>query len=299
MKQTRCVKVLVNPMAGGQKAKRLYPAVVDRLRAKGLQCDVTLSRYPGELTELAAEIAGQGHDTIVACGGDGTANEIVNGLVGSETALAMVPVGTANDFAVKLGINEDLNHTCEAVKKGRTREIDLVRINQDRFFCGTACLGFDGQATAFSRSRKADPHLIGVVGGLVKFFSCEPRTVELRFDGRRFFGEAFLVAFGNIRSCVRGGQVTPDAFFDDALLDICLVRRMPKRKRFSIFPSVFRGSRVENDGIEQYQTKAVFVQSVGNSGLYADGDFVVPTPVRLEVVPKALKVVVGSSLGFS
>ena len=293
MRDTRYANVLVNPAAGGGKCGKLYPAAVDRLQDAGVKCKVTVGRYPGELMEVATGLAMGGHETVIACGGDGTVNEVINGIAGSETALGVVPLGMVNDFAGNLGLNQGVDHTCGVIRERRTRKIDLVRINQDRFFCGTACLGFDAEVASFARSRKVDPFLMNLLGGLVKFFSYEPKTVELRFDGQRFFGDVFLVAFGNVKSWDGDLENSPEAAFDDALLDIYLVRRMPKRKLLSIFPSMFRGGRPNTEGIEQHQTKAVFVQSVGHADLYADGDFVATTPVRLEVVPDSLKVIVG------
>ena len=294
MKEAHYANVLVNPAAGGGKCGKLYPSVVDRLKDAGIKCNVTIGRYPGELTEVATGLAIGGHETVIACGGDGTVNEVINGIAGSETALGIVPLGTANDFAGMLGLNQGMDHTGAVIRRGRAKKIDLVRVNQDRFFCGTACLGFDAEAASFARSMKLDPFSMNVLGSLVKFFSYEPRTVELRFDGQRFFGDVFLVAFGNLKSFDGDLQETPEAPFDDALLDIYLVRQMPKRKLLSIFPSLSKGAHVDQEGIERHQTKAVFVQSVGHADLYADGDFVAATPVRLEVVPDSLKVIVGS-----
>ena len=291
MTETRYAKVLVNPIAGGRKEQKLCHAVVDALRHAGVKCDVTISRFPGELTELSGQLATQGCETIIVCGGDGTAHEVINGIAGSETALAVLPLGAANDFSVNMGFSQDITHICELIKKRRTKRIDLVKVNQDRFFCGTACLGFGAEVAAFARSRKIEPHMMHLLGGLVKFFSYEPRTIELRFNGQRFFGDVFLAAFGNVKSYARGTQNTPEASFDDALLDICLVKRMPKRRLISFFQSVHKGTQVTDDGIEQFQTKAVFVQSVGPADLYADGEFAAQTPVRLEVVPKALNVI--------
>jgi diacylglycerol kinase (ATP) len=292
--QIRHANILVNPVAGRQKCGKLYPAVVDKLRDAGMKCDVTISRYPGELMEVAAELAIRGCETVVACGGDGTIHEIVNGIAGTETALGIVPFGATNDFARNLGLQQDMGRTHEIIKQGRTKRIDLVRVNQDRFFPGTACLGFDAEIAAFGRSRKIDPFAMNMLGGLFKFFSYKPKTVEMRFDGQRFFGEVFLVVFGNMRSLARDRTMPPEATFDDALLDICVVEKMPKRRVLSFLPSAYKGAHGNREGMTHYRTEAVFVQSMGPADLYAGGEFMATTPVRMEVVPKYLKVIVGS-----
>ena len=256
-------------------------------------CNVTVSRYAGQITDFASELAARGCETVVACGGDGTVNEVINGIAGTETALGIVPLGTANDFAANMGVSKDINRACAIIKQRRVKKIDLVRVNHDKFFGGTACLGFDAEVAAFASSRRFEPLLMHVLGGILKFFSYKPRTVELRFDGQRYFGDIFLVAFGNVRSYARGMLITPLAVFDDALLDICVVRRMPKRKVLSIFPSVYKGTHINNREISLYRASAVCVQSLRPVDLYADGDFMATTPVRLEVMPKYLKVIVG------
>jgi len=294
LKKAPYAKILVNPIAGGGKCGKLYPAVVHNLREAGVACDVVLSQYAGHITEVASELAVRGCETVVVCGGDGTINEAINGIAGTETALGIVPMGTGNDFAVNMAISKDINHACAIIKQRRVKEIDLVRVNNDKFFGGTGCLGFDAEVAAFaSRRRNSRPFLMHVLGGILKFISYKPKTVELRFDGQKYFGDIFLVAFGNIRSYARGMLITPGAVSDDALLDICVVRPMPKRRVLSMFPSVYKGAHVNNREVSLYRAGAVYVQSLGPMDLYADGDFMATTPFRLEVLRKHLNVIVG------
>jgi diacylglycerol kinase (ATP) len=117
--------------------------------------------------------------------------------------------------------------------------------------------------------------------------------VELRFNGQKSFSDIFLVAFGNVRSYARGMVINPGAEFDDGFLDICVVKRMPRWSVLSVFPSVYKGTHVSHKRISQHQAEAVFAQSADPMHLYADGDFMATTPVRLEVAPKYLEVIVG------
>ena len=269
-----------------------------RLREAGIVCDVRVSQYAGQITEFANELAAQGYETFVAFGGDGTVNEVINAIAGTETALGIVPTGTANDFAVNMGISRHIDVACEIIRQRRVRKIDLVNVDHDKFFAATACLGFDAEVAAFASTRrkeKSNAFLLHVLGGILKFFSYKPRTVELRFNGQKYFGEVFLVAFGNIKSYARGMLITPGAVFDDALLDICIIGRMPKRKVLSIFPSVYKGTHVNYREVTLCRARTVYVQSLGPMDFYADGDFMATTPFRLEVVPKHLNVIVGPS----
>jgi diacylglycerol kinase (ATP) len=288
--------IFVNPIAGGGKCSKMYPVVVRTLREAGVVCSVITSQYPGHITEVSGELAGRGNETVIACGGDGTVNEVINGIAGTRTALGIVPLGTGNDFAVNMGISKDINLACAIIKERRIKKIDLVKVNDDRFFGGTGCVGFDAEVAAFAsrrRKEKSNPFLLHVMGGLLKFVSYKPKTVELRFDGQRYFGDIMLVAFSNIRSYARGMVITPRAVSDDALLDICVVRPMPKWKVLTIFPLVYKGAHVNNKEVTLHRSRAVYVQSVGSMDLYADGDFMATTPFRLEVTPKHLNVIVG------
>jgi diacylglycerol kinase (ATP) len=286
------VHVLMNPIAGSRKRRKQHVAVSDRLRELGMTCNVTASQYPGHLTEVASELAVRGCETIIVGGGDGTINEVINGIAGTETVLGILPVGTANDFATNMGI-KDIDSAYTLIKERRTKKIDLIRVNRDKFYGSTACLGFDAEVAAFARRRWLNPFWMHVLGGVWKFFSYKTKTVELRFNGQKCFGKIFLVAFGNVRSYARGMVINPGAVFDDALLDICVVGRMPRWRVLSVFPSVYKGTHVKRKEITQYRAGSVFVQSVNPMHLYADGDFMATTPVRLEVAPKYLEVIVG------
>lgn len=298
MRKGSLAKVFVNPIAGGGKCRKVYPAIVRSLRRAGVACDVIISQYPGEITELSSEFGALGYKTVIACGGDGTVNELINGIAGTKTALGVVPLGTANDFAVNMGISKDINVACTIIKERRIRKIDLVSVEDDKFFAGTGCIGFDAEVAAFAggrRKEKSNPFLLHVLGALLKFVSYKARMVELRFNGKRYFGKILLVAFGNVRSYARGMLITPGAVPDDALLDICVVRPVARWRLLSLFPSVYKGAHVNNKAVTVSRAEAVYVQSVGSMALYADGDFMTTTPFRLKVVPRHLNVIVGPS----
>lgn len=298
MKTSKDVHVFVNPVAGGGRCAKAYRNVVRTLRDAGLVCKVMLSQYPGHITEMASELAAKrGDETIVVCGGDGTVNEVINGIAGTDIALGVVPLGTANDFAAGVGLSRDIESACTAIREGGARRIDLIRVNGDRFFAGVGCVGFDAEIAAFASRRRRDKSsafLLHVMGGLVKFASYKPKTVELRFGGERYFGDILLVAFGNMKSYGRGMLITPEAEPDDSLLDICVVRPMSRLKMMYVFPSLYKGGHVDNNKVTLHQSKAVYVQSVGPMDFYADGDFMTHTPFRLEVMPNYLNVIVGA-----
>ncbi len=290
--------LFVNPFAGGGKSSQLYRSVVRKLRKAGVPCEAIVSQYPGDITQVASELAARGCETVIACGGDGTVNALINGIAGTDATLGIIPLGTANDFAANMGIDRDIDAACTIIRQRQTEKIDLVRVNDDKFFVGTGCVGFDAEVAAFAsrrRKEKSNPFLLHVMGGIWKFFFYQTKTVELRFNGKSDFGEILLVAFGNVRSYARGMVITPGAVPNDSLLDICVIRPMSKWKFLYLFPSVYSGTHVDKEEVTVHRAASVHVQSLGPLDLYADGDFMATTPFRLEVMPKHLNVIVGPS----
>ena len=272
--------------------------MVRKLTEAGIMCDVVLSEYPGHIADVAFDLAATGFETVIACGGDGTINEVINGIAGTNTVMGIVPLGTANDFAANMAISKNIKRACAIIKQRQVKKIDVVRINNDKFFVGTACLGFDAEIAAFaSRRRNLCPFLTHVLGGMVKYISYSPKTVDIRFEDQKYFGDIFLVAFGNIKTYAKGMKITPKAVPDDALLDICLITRMPKWKLPFVIPSVYKGTHAKYKGITMHQAEAVYVQTSTPMDLYADGDFMTTTPFRLNVVPRHLNVIVGPDGG--
>ena len=255
-----------------------------------------LSQYPGHITQVSSDLAARGADTVIACGGDGTVNEIINGIAGTQTAVGIIPLGAANCLAGELGIDKDIEAACGIIKTGQARKVDLVKINDDKLFAGVGCVGFDSEAAAFAnrRGEKSHPFLLHLVGSALKVFSYQAKTVELRFNGDRYFGEVLLVAFGNGRFYSQHMPSPNAAVPDDGSLYVCVVRPMPKWKLLSRFPSVSKKVNPNNKEVTVHRTASVHVQSLGQMELYADGDFMTTTPFRLQIMPKHLNVIVGS-----
>jgi diacylglycerol kinase (ATP) len=285
------LKLLVNPVAAGGRCNKSYPKVVKAFRELGIECDVLVSEYPGHITAVASELAARGCETLVACGGDGTINEVINGIAGTQTALGAIPMGTTNFFAASVGIGRDLTGACKSIKARRARAIDLIRVNDQRLFAGTACMGFDAHVAASLSAGPAGVQSVSrALNGGFRLFSRRPKTVELRFGGQRFFGEALLVAFSRASEDGSDSAYNLEPGPRETALDVFVGKPIPKRQFFSLFR---KGS---GEGVTVYRAPSVHVQSVGPMNLYASGDFVAKTPFRLVVIPKHLNVITGPEL---
>ncbi len=270
------ILVIFNPAARGEKSQRL------RQFLESKQSDrVTLAptRQPGDATRLAAA-AGE-HDVVVAAGGDGTINEVVNGLNGA--ALGVLPLGTVNVFAQELGIPRDLEAAWAAIEAGQTRTIDLACAEaggRRRYFCQLGGVGFDARAVraASWRLKKQIGPLSYVWAGLktmrapgvVKFNGIE--GVALLIGNGRFYGGRY--------------RLFPEAKLDDGLLDACFFERV-SLLRYG--PAILLGRHTRMAGVHYFQAKEFSCDSVAPFQL--DGEDAGDGPVRFSVSPRALRVI--------
>jgi diacylglycerol kinase (ATP) len=268
--------VIFNPAARGEKSQRL------RQFLESKRCDrVTLAptQQRGDATRLAAS-AGE-HDIVVAAGGDGTINEVLNGLNGA--TLGVLPLGTVNVFAHELNIPRQLPAAWALIESGRTREIDLPcaeAAGRRRWFCQLAGVGFDARAVraaSWELKKKIGP-LSYVWAGLKTMGA--PGVIE--FDGVR--GVALLI--GNGRFYGGRYRLFPEAKLDDGLLDACFFERV-SLLRYG--PAILLGRHTKLAGVHYVQAKEFSCASAAPFQL--DGEDAGDGPVKFSVNPRALRVI--------
>jgi diacylglycerol kinase (ATP) len=268
--------VIFNPAARGEKSQRL------RQFLESKRCDrVTLAptQQRGDATRLAAS-AGE-HDIVVAAGGDGTINEVLNGLNGA--TLGVLPLGTVNVFAHELNIPRQLPAAWALIESGRTREIDLPcaeAAGRRRWFCQLAGVGFDARAVraaSWELKKKIGP-LSYVWAGLKTMGA--PGVIE--FDGVR--GVALLI--GNGRFYGGRYRLFPEAKLDDGLLDACFFERV-SLLRYG--PAILLGRHTKLAGVHYVQAKEF--SCVSAAPFQLDGEDAGDGPVKFSVKPRALRVI--------
>lgn len=290
------VVVVANPVAGRGKGERLLPKVREFLSAARIDHDVEVSTGPEDPEAMARDAAQRGARLIVALGGDGLVGMVANGLVGSETAMGVVPAGAGNDFARSLGIDHRRPlSVAPSFARGLYRRIDAAKVTSGgvgRVFVNVAGAGFDSEVNETANRMRSDlsgtaRYVVAVVRTLKRF---HPADFELDIDGRTSRFPAMLIALGNGRSYGGGMKVCPDASLDDAALDVCIVGGMSKREFLQAFPSVFRGTHVRNPKVRMDRGSVISIRSATEAMVYADGEKVGPLPATLEVLPGALEV---------
>jgi YegS/Rv2252/BmrU family lipid kinase len=300
-------KVIVNPMAGGGAIGRQWPQISRRLRSGGLSFDWEYTSGAGQATELARAAADNGYGYIIAVGGDGTVNEVANGIfsspAASSTILGLLSAGTSSDFAHCLGIPEDHDSACSLLLSGRKMVIDVGFVeyssggqSQGRYFLNSANVGFgaavvDSWKNIPSRSGQPITYALRVVAGLGSLLRYDNRVVTLDTNNKVETIRGWAVVVANGRYFADRMLVAPQAKLDDGLLDMLVIGDISKLELLRLWPELYKGSHIIHPKVMMEKVAAVTVESAKGVLVEADGELLGEGPVSFRVVPSALTVV--------
>jgi diacylglycerol kinase (ATP) len=276
--------------------------VAHRAAERGLEGTTLFSEQPGHFTELVAQAAGEGAGLVVAVGGDGTLNEVANGLLAlprDRPELAVIPFGTGMDFARSHGIPRKLEAAIDVARAGRTALVDAGRVAYRAWDGSTAetCFGniaSAGMSGAVARQANASSKALGgrisFFGALVRVFATWRNTeLEVEAAGERRTGKMtnVIVAVGRYQG---GGMlIAPDAEPDDGLFDVILVGDITKRDFVLNVGKIYRGTHLSHPKIELLKSSAVSVDAEVAVPIELDGEQPGTTPARFEILPGALR----------
>ena len=291
------VAAIVNPAAGRRRGAELRARARDRLRQLFPGLTIEETEGPGHAAELARRCSG--FELVIIVGGDGTVREVACGLVHSPADIAVVPVGSGNDFCRTLGIPADVDAACCVARDGAARVIDIARLVHDagrKLFVNAAGFGFDAQVVAETRrlSRlRGLPLYLAAVLRAVRRYECPVATI--RTDGREWRQPVLLIAAANGRYYGGGMRIAPDALPDDGRLDVCIIDAVGRLTILRRLPRFVRGTHGKLPEVTFLRTPDLELEFARPVPLQLDGDLVDPPPsgrIRIEVVPRALRVVV-------
>jgi len=293
MAESGGVRFLVNPNAGrGTGASHL-----DRLRvlASRAEAGLVVSKSAADLAEQARRAVADGVERLLVAGGDGTMHHAIQGLAGSGCALGVIPLGTGNDLAGTLGITPDLEPAVRRALSGPVRRIDLARVGET-VCVGYAGVGFDSEVTRYANELKVlrGPlvYAYAVIHTLITF---EPPGMKVVYDGGVFEGPVMFTVVNNLPRFGGGMRIAPDAAIDDGLLDLVIVREIPKRTLLAVFPKVYGGKHVGHPDILMARTRRVEITLDRPMTMYGGGEplrrLEAGEPVAVDVMPAGLAVV--------
>lgn len=288
----RDIALLTNPAAGRGGAPHAATLAQRRLTEAGFRVRDLVGRDAEEAADLARTAVDSGVDSLVVVGGDGMVHLAVQALVGTRTSLGVVPAGTGNDVARSLGIPlSDPELATDVVVGSHTRRIDLARCS-DTHFVTVLAAGFDAavnrRADAMTHPRGRARYPLATLAELRAF---TPRQYTLKLDGEVRHLEAMLVAVGNGPSYGGGLRITHGAVLDDGWLDVVTIGAMSKAGLARTYPQLYTGRHISHPAYEHHRVRSVTVAAQGMVA-YADGERIGELPVRVDVVPAALEVLV-------
>ncbi len=296
------ILLVVNPTRRADALKQLA-ALEKSLKKLDVRYDVRFTERKGHATTLARQGVAEGYETVVAVGGDGTVNEVVNGVVGSPAAVFSLPLGAGNDFLRSLGM-WTREEACRVLAEGGVESIDAGLADYEdeagerrqRYYAVLADVGL-GSEVVRNTPRRFRHAMGGGLGYVVSIYRTamlgqgRARRMKVSVDGELRHDEDLLLLEALNGSYAGGGlKVAPKARLDDALLDVFLVRDMSWPKIWALFPRIYRGTHIEHERAEYFQAKEVRVEAEKSTTVSVDGEVIGHTPARFRVVPGALRV---------
>jgi YegS/Rv2252/BmrU family lipid kinase len=292
---------LVNPASANGSTGRRWPELARRAAAVGLEGDALLSERPGHLAELAREAALGGASLLVVVGGDGSVNEVANGLAGlpSPPEVAIVARGTGWDFVRTFAIPRGIEDAARIALDGVTRDVDLGRVTYrawdgheaEAVFANVASAGMSGAIA--QRANETTKALGGKMSYLWATFAVFARwsatDVRLRVDAQERDGLMFDVVVANGRFLGGGMEMCPDAAPDDGLFDVLTIGDITKLDLVRTMPKIYRGTHLPHPKAELLRGRTVQVETEQPVPIQLDGEQPGTTPVRFEVLERALR----------
>jgi diacylglycerol kinase (ATP) len=282
---------IVNPAAGDGAGARVGANLARELESSGFKVEIVQTPAPGEAARIAREASVDGCRTVIAVGGDGTANEIANGLVDTGTALALYPIGSGNDFARALGYPRRRRDLARFLAGARRRVIDVGEVN-GRIFVNAAGVGIDGHVAerVEASARVVGPLLGYFVGALVSIATYRPQPMRLTIDGQTLEGKHLLVVAANGTHFGSGMHVAPKARVDDGLFDIVVAGDLGRWASLVALAKLYRGTHVNGRDIRAYRARSLDVELQRELPTQADGEPVRASFLTVRMRPGALTV---------
>ena len=282
---------IVNPVSGIGKQKGVEKLIESRLDKTRFIASIAYTNAPGHATEISHTAAADGVDIVVAVGGDGTVNETAAGLVGTDTALAIVPAGSGNGLARHLKIPMNLKRAIDIINIGKVLKIDTATIN-DQLFVNVAGVGFDASVAkkfAVAGKRGFSTYLRITTNSYKNY---EPKQYTLVIDGKIIKRRALLISFANSSQFGNNTSIDPTASINDGYIDVCIVGKMPYWKALFLAPLLFLKKFDQTRYIEIIRAREVILKRRKGKSIHLDGDpKVMGKELTMKINPLSLNVI--------
>ena len=283
--------VIINPSAGGGRAIKLLPEVERQLDARRMIFRVEKTRSMEHGVDLALD-AIEGREIPVVMSGDGLVGAVGGAMAGVDCPLGVIPAGRGNDLARGLGIPDDPAAAVACLDAGFERLIDVGEANGERYL-GVASVGFDSEANRRANDAKLfKGQLVYFYAALRTLLTWKPERFALIENGKQSRYTGYTIAVANNGYYGGGMNVAPHAELSDGRLDVIVVGDTPKFRFLMNLPKVFKGTHVNIEEVDEWQTTSIEIRASQPLVVYADGDPLTELPATVRVLPSALSVIV-------
>ena len=304
--------VIVNPNAGNGKGKKDWNTISELLKKEDLTFTVKFTERKGHAIMFTLEGIAEGYRKLITVGGDGTLNEVVNGVFlnnncsSKDILLALIPVGTGNDWGRMFGIPLNYEGAIQIIKEGKTMLHDIGRVTyyngpekSERYFINIAGLGFESvvvKRTNVQKDKGRSGKAIYFYNLLMSLISYKNTKAEVVIDGVKSDANIFSLNVGNGRYCGGGMRQTPFAVPDDGILDVTIIKGMGKIEIIFNLKILYDGTILNHPKIEGYKCKNVIVRSDSVLFVEADGESLGHTPAEFSIIPSSINIVFGTRI---
>jgi diacylglycerol kinase (ATP) len=300
--------VIVNPTSGRGRGERTYPLIENVLHKLSLDFEMCRTEAPGHAIELSEAASTAGFDVVVAAGGDGTANEVLNGLTRARleehgsAALGLISVGRGNDFAFGVETSPELEDACRALAEDRRKTIDVGLSTggdypQGRYFGNGVGIGFDAvvgfEALKLKRLHGFPSYIVAALKTIFLYYQAP--TVRIEYGSEALTQPALMVSVMNGRRLGGGFMMAPEGQIDDGLFDLTIADQVDRATIFTLILRFMKGSQVGHPAIKMVQTPKVTVTAEqGSLPAHADGETLCQAgeSLQMEILPQALEVII-------
>ena len=299
-------RLIVNPAAGAGRTAKKWPHIKELLKHIGYRFEHDITEAPGHAIELAKAAVGKGYKLVVSVGGDGTINEIVNGLYNTgdlkDIELGFIGTGTGSDYIRTLGISRHYQESCQHLMNPMKKSVDLGMVefigdgqSGQRIFTNFAGIGVDAEVVRattkkFKNFGGKPAYLMGL---LSTFATYKNREIELILDGNKENRKICTVMMSNGKYGGGSMMIAPEADPCDGLFDVMIIGDISKPDLLASLPRIYRGTHLTHPKVTLKRVKTVEIHTAGNNmAIQADGDLVGEAPARFSVLPSALNILV-------
>lgn len=269
-------RIIYNPTSGRELFKRHLPEVLEKLERAGYETSCHATTGAGDATKAARIAVERKYDLVIAAGGDGTINEVVNGLAEQEyrPTLGIIPVGTTNDFARAIGVPRNIDGACNVILEGNSVPIDIGRIN-DRYFVNIAGGGRLTELTyeVPSKLKTMLGQLAYYLKGIEMLPSIRPTEVSIEYDGKLFEGEIMLFLVSLTNSVGGFEKLAPDSSLNDGLFDLLILKKANLADFIKVATLAIRGEHINDPHVIYTKANRVKVNPTEKMQINLDGEY--------------------------